>query len=121
MSSPNTFPDVEQIHAFVRERYGAIAEQADASCGCGPSCCEPVATKPLPDNMRVKLGAIGACVGGAASVDDLRTMLSAAGFARVEIQPRERSRTMISQWTNDETAGEFVVSALLTAYKPENT
>ena len=30
----------------------------------------------------------------------------------------ENSRRLIGQWTDDETAGEFVVSALVTAYKP---
>jgi arsenite methyltransferase len=35
-----TLPETEQIRSFVRERYGAIAEQADESCGCGPkNCC----------------------------------------------------------------------------------
>ena len=77
-----------------------------------------VATKPLPDAMRAKLGAIGACVGGAALLEDLRAMLAAAGFERIQIQLRERSRHTINQWTNDETAGEFVVSALVTAFKP---
>lgn len=77
-----------------------------------------VATRPLPEAMRAKLAAIGACVGGAALVTDLRAMLAAAGFVRIEIVPRESSRAMISQWTDDATAGDFVVSALITARKP---
>jgi arsenite methyltransferase len=78
-----------------------------------------VATKPLPPALREKLSAIGACIGGAAHVDTLRAWLEAAGFQRVEIQEREGSRPLISQWTNDENAGYFVVSALLTASKPD--
>lgn len=78
-----------------------------------------VATRPLPEAMRVKLAAIGACVGGAALVSDLQAMLAAAGFVRISITPRETSRALISQWTDDETAGDFVVSALITAFKPE--
>jgi len=78
-----------------------------------------VATRLLPDAMRAKLAAIGACVGGAALVSDVQAMLEAAGFGRIAITPREGSRAMISQWTDDETAGDFVVSALITAYKPE--
>lgn len=77
-----------------------------------------VATKRLPAPLREKLGAIGACVGGAALVEDLEAMLSAAGFVRVDISPRDSSHMMINHWTEDETAGEFVVSALITAYKP---
>jgi SAM-dependent methyltransferase len=77
-----------------------------------------VATKPLPPPLRAKLAAIGACVGGACLVDDLRAMLAAAGFQRIEITLREGTRAMIDQWTEDQAAGEFVVSALITAYKP---
>jgi SAM-dependent methyltransferase len=77
-----------------------------------------VATRPLPDALRTQLAAIGACVGGAALVADLRAMLAAAGFARVEIAPRESSRALIAEWTEDPAAGEFVVSALITAVKP---
>lgn len=77
-----------------------------------------VATKPLPADVRTKLGAIGACVGGATLVDEMRAMLRAAGFGRIEIELRESSRDLIRQWTEDPRAGDFVVSALITAYKP---
>jgi SAM-dependent methyltransferase len=77
-----------------------------------------VATKPLPLELREKLSAIGACVGGATLVEDLKRMLADAGFTRIDITLRERSRAMINQWTDDESAGESVVSALITAYKP---
>lgn len=77
-----------------------------------------VATQPLPAAMRAKLSAIGACVGGAALVEDVRAMLIGAGFARVDITLRENSRALIREWTDDPTSGDFVVSALITAYKP---
>jgi arsenite methyltransferase len=76
-----------------------------------------VATKPLPAEVRSQLDAVGACVGGAALVGDLDVMLRAAGFARVEIVTRNESRALISQWTEDEQAGDYVVSALITAHK----
>jgi SAM-dependent methyltransferase len=77
-----------------------------------------VATKPLPATLRAKLESIGACVGGATPVDELRAMLAAAGFGRVAVELRESSRALIAQWTDDPSAGDFVVSALITAYKP---
>jgi arsenite methyltransferase len=77
-----------------------------------------VATKPLPERIRTQLNAIGACIGGAALVDDLKEMLKNAGFARVEIVPRDETRTLIGQWTENDNASEFVVSAFITAYKP---
>jgi arsenite methyltransferase len=76
-----------------------------------------VATKPVPAAMREKLSAIGACVGGAALVDEVRGMLTAAGFERIDVQIRETSRAMINQWTADDDAGGFVVSGVITAYK----
>jgi SAM-dependent methyltransferase len=77
-----------------------------------------VATKPLPERIRTQLTAIGACIGGAAPVDDLKVMLNDAGFVRVEIMPRDETRRLITQWTENGDAGEFVVSAFITAYKP---
>lgn len=78
-----------------------------------------VAVKPLPKELRQKLAAIGACIGGATPLDELREGLKAAGFARVDIVPKESSREYIAQWTDEPTAGEFVVSAMVTAYKPD--
>ena len=77
-----------------------------------------IATKPLPVELKKKLSAIGACIGGATLVTEMRALLADAGFARVDIVPKESSRAYIAQWTDDATAGEFVVSALITAYKP---
>lgn len=77
-----------------------------------------VATKPLPAALRVKLSAIGACVGGATLVDELRALLATAGFTRIEISPKQSSREYIGHWTDDAKAGEFVVSALISAVKP---
>ncbi|MBI5771790.1 MAG: arsenite methyltransferase [Verrucomicrobia bacterium] len=77
-----------------------------------------VASKPLPAELKKKLSAIGACVGGATPIHELRALLTAAGFGRVDIVPKESSREYIGHWTDYPTAGEFVVSALITAYKP---
>ncbi|MFA5056926.1 MAG: arsenite methyltransferase [Opitutaceae bacterium] len=76
-----------------------------------------VAIKPLPPELKGKLEAIGACVAGAALVSDLQAMLKETGFARVDIQPKESSRRLVAQWTDDPTVADFVVSANLTAYK----
>ncbi|MEX2044395.1 MAG: arsenite methyltransferase [Opitutus sp.] len=77
-----------------------------------------VATRPLPPALHTKLASIGACIGGAALVEDMRDLLRQAGFNRIDIKLREGSRDSIRQWTEDPTAGDFVVSALITAYKP---
>lgn len=82
------------------------------------SIADIVATKPVPAAIARQLSAIGACVGGAALVEDLRAMLAGAGFERIDIAVRESSREYIRQWTADAASGDFVASALITAYKP---
>ena len=77
-----------------------------------------VATKPLPAALREKLASIGACIGGATLVSELQALLGAAGFTRIAITPKESSREYIGHWTDDANAGEFVVSAIITAVKP---
>ncbi|MBV5335818.1 arsenite methyltransferase, partial [bacterium] len=76
-----------------------------------------VATQPVPVELRSRLAAIGACVGGAALVTELRVMLKQAGFAGSDIALKEATRELIRQWTDDPGAGDFVVSALITAHK----
>lgn len=76
-----------------------------------------VALQPLPEALRTKLATIGACIGGATLIDELRQLLTEAGFARIDIVPKESSRAYIAQWTEDPGAADYVVSAMITAYK----
>lgn len=104
----NLSPEKERVF---REAYRVLRR------GGRLAIADIVATQPVPLAIRGKLDAIGACVGGAALVDDLRAMLAQAGFAQVEITLKEASRELIRQWTDDPAAGDFVVSALITAHK----
>ncbi|MBI2516604.1 MAG: arsenite methyltransferase [Opitutae bacterium] len=76
-----------------------------------------VATRSLPEAMRAKLPLIGACIGGAILVDEMKALLTAAGFTRVEIRLKEGSRQFIGQWGDDPTIADYLVSANITAYK----
>jgi arsenite methyltransferase len=105
----NLSPEKERV---IRESFRVLKP------GGRLAIADIVATQPLPAELRTKLAAIGACVAGAALVDDLQAMLKSAGFSRVDIALRESSRAMIREWTKDPAAGNFVVSALITAYKP---
>ncbi len=82
------------------------------------SIADVVATKPLPEKLRHSFASIGACVGGAVLVDDYRAMLAAAGFQRIEIAIKADSRALINEWVSEARAGDYVVSALISAYKP---
>jgi arsenite methyltransferase len=77
-----------------------------------------VATKPLPADIRAQLPLIGACIGGASLVDELRAMLKSAGFERVDIVEKGASRKFIAQWSSDPKVADYIVSAIITAWKP---
>ncbi len=76
-----------------------------------------VATQPLPADIREQLPLIGACIGGASLVDELKAMLAAAGFARVDIDLKGASKKFIAQWGKDPRVADYLVSAIITAYK----
>ncbi|HWA26554.1 MAG TPA: arsenite methyltransferase [Lacunisphaera sp.] len=77
-----------------------------------------VAVKPLPADIRAQLPLIGACIGGASLVDELRAMLNAAGFQRVDVGLKGASRKFIAQWGRDPRVADYIVSAIITAWKP---
>lgn len=77
-----------------------------------------VATQPLPADVREQLPLIGACIGGASLVDELKAMLAAAGFTRVDIELKGASKKFIAQWGQDPRVADYLVSAIITAWKP---
>jgi C_GCAxxG_C_C family probable redox protein len=77
-----------------------------------------LAVAPVPEAVRHDLAAISACVGGAASVDQIMGMLEKAGFERIRINPLEESRQYIDQWLPGRNAGSYVRSATIEAAKP---
>ncbi len=78
-----------------------------------------VATKPLPADIQAELSLIGACIGGAALIDELQTMLVAAGFKQADIRLNDASRKYIALWTREPRIADYLVSANITAEKPE--
>jgi SAM-dependent methyltransferase len=77
-----------------------------------------VALRPLPDAMRTDLDLYSGCIGGAALVDDLLAMLSAAGFADVQIAPKAELKQVVQDWFPGRGVGDYVASADITATKP---
>ena len=77
-----------------------------------------VAVRPMPDAIRNDEALQCACIGGAASVEDLRHMLENAGFEAIRIKLREESRELIKTWAPGQKAEDYVVSADIEAVKP---
>jgi SAM-dependent methyltransferase len=77
-----------------------------------------VRTAELPPEVAGDLAALCGCVAGAASVDELESLLHDAGFADIRIQPKDASREFIRRWIPGRNASDFVVSATIEAVKP---
>ena len=79
-----------------------------------------VTTAPLPDEIRNDLALVGACVGGAATIDDTEASLKKAGFQSIKIKPKDNSRELIRQWdpSKNKDVGDYIVSAYIEAVKP---
>lgn len=75
-----------------------------------------VLTADLPADLRSDHDSVAACVGGAASVPELESMLTAAGFEAVSVGPDAENRAFIEEWDPD--LSDYVVSATITGEKP---
>jgi arsenite methyltransferase len=77
-----------------------------------------VATAPLPDAIKNDPAYLAGCVAGAALVEDLRTMLTDAGFVDVAIRPKGESREFIQDWVQAGSAVDYIVAADIAARRP---
>lgn len=80
-----------------------------------------VAYKPLPQEMIDNKELYCNCISGAATISDLKNILSNAGFVNIEIEPQENSRMFIKDWVPGSDAENYVVSAKIKAVKPRFT
>lgn len=77
-----------------------------------------VAMAELPEHIRADLALHAGCIAGASTIAALESMLQAAGFAHIHISPKLESKALISQWHNDGSLAEYIVSATIEAIKP---
>jgi arsenite methyltransferase len=77
-----------------------------------------VALQSIPETMRHDLSAYSGCVSGAATVQELRVMLEAAGFRAVQITPKPESRAFIQEWFPGRGFEDYIASATIQAVKP---
>jgi SAM-dependent methyltransferase len=78
-----------------------------------------VLTAPVPADLRADPESVAACVAGASTVGRVEEMLDDAGFADVAVEPEADSDRFIREWDEEHDPSEFVVSAAITARKPE--
>lgn len=56
---------------------------------------------------------------GAAAVEDVPGLLTAAGFTNVEITPKANSREIVAAWMPGTGVEDFVAAAIVCAEKPD--
>lgn len=75
-----------------------------------------VATQTIPPELAQSVEALTGCVAGAAKVDDMRGLMSKAGFESVKIEPRMDSRAIIGQCMPG--SEDYLASARIEGTKP---
>ena len=59
------------------------------------------------------------CIAGASSIEELESMLVRTGFKDIQIKPKAGSREFIRNWMPNSNIEDYVVSATITAVKPQ--
>lgn len=77
-----------------------------------------VATSDMPEDILNDEELLCGCVSGAASVTDLTSWMSDAGFIDIHIDVKEESREYIKDWAPGRGVENFVASASIEAIKP---
>ena len=71
----------------------------------------------LPDEIKNDLSLYSGCMAGASSINELNRLLGKAGFNEIRIDPKDKSREFIKEWTPDKGIENYVVSANIEAVK----
>jgi arsenite methyltransferase len=76
-----------------------------------------VAIAPLPEDLKNDVAAYTGCIAGAASIEEVKEWLAAAGFERVDVQIKRRSSEFIQSDVSTGKLDGYVASADVTAWK----
>jgi SAM-dependent methyltransferase len=77
-----------------------------------------VALVPLTGEEKKDMGLYAGCVAGAATIEELKTMLVDAGFERIEIEIPAIGRATVAQWFQDNPTAAKAASATIEAHRP---
>lgn len=78
-----------------------------------------IAYKPLPPEMINNKELYCNCISGAITINEIKNILTKAGFTDILIEPQENSRMFIKDWVPGSDAENYVVSAKIKAVKPK--
>ena len=73
----------------------------------------------LPGELKKDLDCYCGCITGTIPVDEIRRILTEAGFERIQIQLKDESKEFITEWVPGTSIEDYVVSGMIEAAKPE--
>ena len=76
-----------------------------------------VSSVELPEEQKNDLSLYSGCIAGASSIDEIHTLLHNAGFSKISIEPKDKSREFIKDWAPGMGIENYVVSATIEAVK----
>jgi len=76
-----------------------------------------VSSTELPDGIKNDTMLYSACVSGASSIEELKTIMQQAGFKNIKIEPKDESRDFIKDWAPGTKIENYVISANIQAIK----
>lgn len=76
-----------------------------------------VASTKLPESMRADTVLHSACVAGASTVNKLESMLTAARFTAIKVEPKDASKDFIKDWVPGSGVEDYVLAATIEAVK----
>ncbi len=77
-----------------------------------------VTSTALPLEIQQDLALYTGCIAGAASIVDLKAMLTDAGFEQIQVEPKD-SRQLLETWGADTKLEDVIFSATIQAVRPE--
>ena len=76
-----------------------------------------VAIAPIPPELQTQAAALAGCISGAAHIDDVRRMLTEAGFKSIDVKIAPRSAEIVNSWMAG--ADQYIASATIEARRGE--
>lgn len=76
-----------------------------------------VATAEMPENMKNDPKLYAGCMAGASMIIDLEKMMHNAGFSKINITPKDESKSFIRDWAPGRGVEDYVLSAHIEAVK----